>query len=359
MGFVLWCAVTLSWCPNIYFGLNAFWQLILMAGVFALGSSMTTIRPVLIALGIGFSLNGLLVLYQGLVWNPFAYLMTPGNPAIVATFINGNLLAECASLTMIGLAAYRMWWMLPGLVPSIVLPWTGGTPRAPLLALGAALVVYVWKWRPWLAVHLGTLGIGLVLLVIAGHGHADSAGQRLGMWQDTLYGLNFWGHGLGGFYKTFPEYANHLNTMVSRPENAHNDYLEAIYEVGIGAVLMVYLVCMAFQTAQLPERLMLVGQLTISSFGFPLHMPVGQFMAALILGAACSGRLPLRGAIAVGRIRVFAWLTRIRHATRSGYTLAQRGDIFSCLPPLLKSSRQLLHRRGLAGVEPDSHRGNT
>ena len=357
--FVLWCGITLLWTPNLAFGLNAYWQIILMAVVFALGSSTVTLRPVLIALGIGFGLNSALVLMQGLYWDPFKYLVTPGNPSIVGTYINGNLLAECAALTFIGCTAHRLWWTLPGLVPSIIQPWTNGTPRAPLLALGAALVVYVWRWRPLWAVHLGTLGIGIGLVVIGGQGHNDSLGQRLSMWQDTIHGLTFWGHGIGSFYLTFPEYADHFNTLVSRPENAHNDYLEYIYELGVGSVLLVYLVGIGLRTTRQAELYMLVGALVLSALGFPLHMPVGQFMAALILGAACSTWLPLRCTVALGRIRVLAWLARIQGSYRVGLSSTPSGDIFWRFSTVLARSCQLLRRRSLARIGTNSDQGNS
>jgi len=219
-----------------------------------------------------------------------------------------------------------------------------------MLALGAALVVYVWKWRPLLAVHIAILGIGIGLAVIGGKGHADSLGQRLGLWQDTIYGLTFWGHGIGSYYLTFPEYAEHINTLVSRPENAHNDYLEYIYELGIGTIPLAYLVGIAWRGNSGPERYMLVGQLAISAFGFPIHMPMGQFMAALILGSCCGGWIPLRGSIAMGRIRVFARIAAVKDSLRSYRTSWKDPEILPGISPVRTGGGELLRRYPLEGI---------
>lgn len=307
--FVVWAGVTLIWTPNVYFGLNAYLQILLMAGAFLLGSSLKTLRPVLIALGVGFSINSVLVLMQGLYWNPFHYLETPGNPSVVATFINGNLLAECAALTAIGLAAYRVWWLLPPLIPSILLPFTNGTPRAPLLAIAVAALVWLWPKRPIVALHIaGLCVIGGIALI---GGHNDSMGQRYNFWADTLRGITPFGHGIGSFYLTFPEFSAHSNTLISRPENAHNDWLEYIYELGLGVIPLVYVLGFALRSRRMPERLVLIGLITEAAVGFPLHMPAGQWVAAITVGCLCGDRYGVRCSFALGGIRVRPWLARL------------------------------------------------
>jgi len=357
MAFVLWSGITLIWTPNLVLGLNAYWQVILMVGVFALGSSIVTLRPVLIALGIGFGINGALVLMQGLWWNPFKYLQTPGNPEVVATFINGNLLAECAALTFIGCTAYRLWWCLPGLLPAIILPWTNGTPRAPLVAITVSGLFWLWRRRPLLAVHL--LGFATIIGASVIGGHGDSLGQRFNIWSDTLRGLTPFGHGLGSYYVSYPAYAERQNTLLSRPENAHNDYLEIIYELGIpGAILLAYLIGIAWRSSRQPERYMFIGVLVVSAFGFPLHMPMGQFMAALIAGRLCGDWLPLRASLSLGRIRVYAWFTRVVDAYGGSRSFEKGGEFFSGISSVFTRCRQLLHRHPLERVSSASDRSN-
>lgn len=335
--FLIYAGASLTWTPYLPFGLHAYWQLMLMAGCFALGSSMPGLKPVLIALGIGFALNGAFVMMQGLYWNPWSYLETPGNPNIIGSFINGNLLAECTALTIIGLAAYRVWWLLPLQIPAIILPWTNGTPRAPILALILAGLVWLWTRRPLLTLHLGVAGMLIGLMVIGGHN--NSVYQRYNFWIDTINGMtSWWGHGIGSFYVTFPEFSAHSNTLISRPENAHNDWLELIYELGIGVVPLIYLIGIALRSSKEPERLMLVGAIAISCVGFPLHMPAGQFMAALTVGCLCGGWMPLRGTVGLCRMRVQAWLAGIKNLAR--------GRSSSELGSTMVSSRPEIHAWG-------------
>ncbi len=350
--FLAYAGVSIAWAPFLPFALNAYWQMILMAGAFALGSSLTSLRSVLIALGVGFALNGMFVIIQGIWWNPWHYLETPGNPNIVATFINGNLLAECTAITLIGLAAYRVWWLVPLQLPAIILPWTNGTPRAPIVAIAVAWIAWLWPRRPIIATHIaGLLVIGGILVI---GGHNDSVYQRYNFWVDTIKGINtWWGHGIGSYYITFPEYSEHSNTLISRPENAHNDWLEYIYELGIGVVPLIYLLGIALRSNKEPERLMLIGAITISAVGFALHMPAGQFLAALTAGCLCGSWLPLRYSLLRGRIRVREGIAAFKGCAR-GYRPPYMGDPdLPCFPEVRASNSELLRRRSLAGISSD------
>ncbi len=355
--FLGYAGISIAWAPYLQFALNAYWQLILMAGAFAIGSSLTSLRSVLIALGLGFAVNGMFVIMQGIWWNPWHYLETPGNPNIVGSFINGNLLSECTAITLIGLAAYRVWWLALLQLPAIILPWTNGTPRGPIVAIAVALIAWLWTRRPIIATHIAGLLMICGILVIGGHN--DSVYQRYNFWIDTIKGINtWWGHGIGSYYITFPEYSEHSNTLISRPENAHNDWLEYIYELGIGVIPLIYLIGIALRSNKEPERLMLLGAITISVVGFPLHMPTGQFMAALTAGCLCGSWLPLRYSLVLGRIRIRERVAAIKGRARGGWSSGVGDELVPGVPAFRASNSELLRRRALAGFGPDGNSGD-
>ena len=116
--------------------------------------------------------------------------------------------------------------------------------------------------------------------------HASNA-ERLNIWQDTLDGLTFWGHGLGSYWDMFPHFASRIDVLVpiqTRPDHAHNDLLELIFETGaIGGLLALAIVATVFSSSS-PERYIVICVFVMAFVGFSLHLPATLGMAAFALG---------------------------------------------------------------------------
>ncbi len=111
------------------------WELALFAGLFCIGSSLTSLRPVYIGMAAGLSLSSVAAIAQVYGWTGVDQFSVPGG-----LFINPNFMAECAVMVAVALVAERMWWWLPAVLPAALL----STSRGALV--GGAIAAVVWLW---------------------------------------------------------------------------------------------------------------------------------------------------------------------------------------------------------------------
>lgn len=282
--FLGWAAVTLTWTSGGYEGADVLWKLCLFAALFVCGSRLSSLQPILIGAGLGFAVNSAIVLLQ---WAELVQM--PEVQCCAALFVNPNYLAEPAALALVGAAAYRLWWLVPGLIPAVL---AGG--RGPLIALAACGAAWMWSRSRIGALLIAALALTACLMIATGGGHNDSAAQRVALWTDTLLGMQPLGRGLGSFYVMFPSHAPHNQPIQMRPDHAHNDLLELAYETGPGVVAALAFLAFALAGPARPERLILLGFVVEGFFDWPLHFPVPLFLAALAAGRLCRDRVPLR-----------------------------------------------------------------
>lgn len=162
-----------------------------------------------------------------------------------------------------------------------------------------------WKRAREIALVLFLIAAAIVLTAIWDFGLWDklpfSLSIRLSYWADTLGNLNWLGHGIGSFLGSYPSFAS-IDTMVSRTDHAHNDFIEWVFELGlVGAVLLVALVVVAVRSDLGDRDLAVVVALGVEMlFAFPLHLPCTAFVGAVLLGHLCRngdrvwGRFPYR-----------------------------------------------------------------
>lgn len=303
LAFVLWAAVTLQWSPGPYEGLNALWKLIVLGALFRIGSALPTLRPVFLGVGVAFAINGAIVTAQWLSrWYGFPDIGIPQLASPAGLFMNKNFAAEPAALVLVGLVAYRVWWLAAAVLPCVALT----SARGALLALGAAGAAWVWSRSRLLAVvlALGVACAGLGLWQARTYNITDTGRQRFVIWTSTLADMTPFGRGLGAFYVRFPEIAPEWNSLVSRPSHAHNDLLELAYETGPGILLVLGLLAYCLAGPSQPARLVLVAFTAESLLSFPTWFAVSGSLAALIAGHLCRDRPSLRFHLALGRIRL-------------------------------------------------------
>jgi hypothetical protein len=299
-----WGATTLLWTSSLPDGLNALWQLFLIAGCFIIGTTQASLRPVYVGAGLGLAVNSAFVLLQW--WGLHPLPTTPGIVGMGALFINPNYLAGAAAIVLVALAGCRLWWPAALVLPCLLVPGA----RTAFAAVTVPALVWLWGRSRVAAV----LGMALVLVAFpASHWlvyHFGSDGERLLIWQDTAQNLTWLGHGLGSFYTSFAGHT-HIDLLSSRPAHAHSDALELAYETGWpGVILCLTLLVYILAAPRQVETYVLLALLTEAALDMPLHFPVPQFLGGLVAGGLCRDRIALRDVVGHGRVALcggLAW----------------------------------------------------
>lgn len=268
-----YAVLSLLWFPNGLWGLM---KLAAMASVFVYASSLNDIRPVLRGLALGLGVSAVVAVFQSLGIS----VVYSADIKPAGLFINSNALAEASALLALLLVSARMWVWLPVTAPGLIC-----SSRAVMLGLIVAVLAWVWDRSRKAAVALATISAVALGIIIAyfPFGNQNSVNQRLDLWRDTIDGLTWRGWGIGSFDFLYPMFASHVNTMVGRPQFAHNDSLQLLFELGIGALplLIMVLVLLGVKDDNRPAYACF---LVISLFGFPTYLPVTGFLAALMAG---------------------------------------------------------------------------
>jgi O-antigen ligase len=212
-------------------------------------------------------------------------------------FINRNFAVEAAAVIAAGCAFYRLWWLLPGLVPTLL-----AGARAPLLALGMVGAFFLWRRSKLMAAgcFIASLVVMYGVSVSAPNGMSSASSmERWAVWLDILPGLSILGHGLGSFNFEFPTLQVHTNALEVRFEHPHSDILQLAYELGIVGVALYG--CLVFRLLRVPATAAsaaLAVFLIEGAFSFPIYLPVTGFLAAL-----CAGYISQPGDLVRGRVR--------------------------------------------------------
>ncbi len=263
LAFIAWCAITLVWSPSRYDGVGELCQLFIALGVFLLGERVENPRTFYAGFAIGIFAAALFG-----VFGPDLDLL--GEAAAVALI--ACICAEAYGIAL--LMAYPLW--LSG-------------SRAAVVALLVVTTMALYKHSRRVGIAVGLCGCLIVLLLVMLGSYAANA-ERFSTWIDTLNGLSFQGNGLGSFYDTFAHWASRLDILQGRrPEHAHNDLLEIVFETGIiGGVFALGIAAAAVSSLSV-ERYVIICVFVCAFFGFSLHMPATLGMAAFAFGRISRG----------------------------------------------------------------------
>lgn len=296
--FLSYAALSLLWSPH---GLLELMQLLALASVFVWGFTIKDLRKVTIGLAVGLAVSSVIAILQ--YFKIDLGILTTDK--LTGLFINPNIYAEVSGMLLVLILIYKLWWFIPVTIPGLLV-----SSRAVVIALGITLAMFTWTKSKLLSVAIvlfswfiafklsirdtifSDLGIEAV--------NTKSLNIRIGMWQDMLSGFSIFGNGIGSFVYLFPEYNKHLDVTVSIAEYAHNDLLQLIFELGIGAIPLVLIVAYLLKVNN-EHRNALIFFLIIGFFGFPLHMPVTGFVVALV--AAQLVKLSLGNRLAINSSR--------------------------------------------------------
>lgn len=263
-------------------GLNSVIRLGLLGAAFVIAAEVDDMRRTYAALAAGISLSGVIALVEvlGLMTIPEA-----NHPA--ALFGNRNYLGEMAAVALVAAVGYRLWWAIPGLLLALALAMS----KAAFLGVGIASMVAIWRHSRVQAVcALAAFGIAgfVASQIIGGFDSTRSLGVRLDIWSTALSNLTVFGHGSGSFQSMYVLIYEYTSIPLGRPENAHNEFINLAFEVGVPGIMAAAIFAVAAWRGGLQtERCILAALGAIAVFGFPLHLPTSGFMAAAVAGHLC------------------------------------------------------------------------
>lgn len=290
--FLLWATLGLGWTMIWQQGVYDVWKLALLSGVFVLAQTRDT-SQLLRGMALGLGVSTVVAMFQLLGYHPLPSIYAP--PA--GLFFNPNVYGEIACLLTVWFLASGAWPWALACIPGVFL----SQSRTALFTLAA--LAALWTWRRWpLAGPLAIFATLLVLLPSVASKPGAGFPYRLTIWQNTIAGFTPLGRGPGSFIITSPAFATHTDSMTSREEDAHNDFLQIAYQYGIpGAAFLCAVVGFALWGPLGPDRYLLLAFLAIAAFNFPLEIPLEACLGALALGRLCP-----RGAM----VRAFRLLRR-------------------------------------------------
>lgn len=279
--FLAWAILGLLWTPVWQQGVLDVWKLAVLSTVFTLGlAGARDSRSLLLGLSLGMFVSTGVAVAQLWGWNGVYFATT--TPLVPAgLFVNPDMMGETAVLISVWLLASGLWWPLIGTLPAVYLSHS----RLALLALAVALLAWLWDRSRWLAVAI--MFLLPIVATVQQKTLVDSIGPRLAVWADTVDGLTWLGRGPGSFLIQYPAFATHTDTMDTRPEDAHNDFLQLAFQYGLGTFLLVPILLVGL-TAPSSERFVLIAWCCIAFFSFPLAIPAEAFIGSFVLGRTWS-----------------------------------------------------------------------
>lgn len=307
--FLSYVALSLLWSPH---GMLEFMQLLALASVFMWGSSLKDLRNVTIGLSIGLGFSSILAIFQFFGFNDIVYYGT-ARPA--GLFFNSNIFAEISGMMLLLILINKLWWFIPVTIPGLMV-----SSRAVILGLGISLVIMTWTKSKILSIgilisscltaYFITFPSSVITNPVT---NTASVFQRLYVWQDMLAGFTILGNGIGSFVYKFPEYNKHIDGSITLVEYAHNDLLQLIFELGIGAIPLLIMVALLLMVKN-DYKSAFIFFIVIGIFGFPLHMPITAFMLALVASQLAKSSLGYSDIVNYFRSILFSRMDAARFA---------------------------------------------
>lgn len=270
----------------------SFWKLAALALVFVYGSTLQDLKPIAMGMILGIAVSGILTWFQKFGLSPVDQVISPAG-----LFMNKNLLAEAGVVTTILAIAYRQWALTALTLSAALLPMSRGA----ILGLIAAGIAWVWSRNKTAGI---ILALGIITLAVGAFAFGyrlETVDHRMAIWADAAQNLKWFGNGWGSFYVQFPSTAEFTNVLFQRPEHAHNDFLELIYDLGLISVPFFLLFGYILIQAEELERLILLSILVMGAFGFPLYAPFTGFAFALVAGHVARRGASLPDLLVFGR----------------------------------------------------------
>lgn len=311
--FLCWASCSLLWTPGPGQGSFTLWSLVLF---FTIGWLPTcAMSDIYKGLGLGLSLNGLIVALQVAGYHPVTEAIPPAG-----LFYNKNAGAEMTALALIGVLTLNWKWRLacsPMLITLLAFP--GNTlSRTPLVALAVAGACWTWTRSKLYGCMVVLAAVLLLLAFVLTTSRAPSANMRVELWGDMIRHLDWLGHGVGSTDWSYPFM-----------EFAHNDFLQIAFEFGaVGAVLWVGFIVCCLAGPLRTESYIVIAFASMGVFAFPLFMPGSVFVAGLAAGHLLRHRRPVRGFLVLRELDDLRGSEYAEHGRREDSWIRARGFSF-------------------------------
>lgn len=312
---LLWGAASIIWSVSPNDTMGELWHWTVLAVLFLVASQHRSPSLVMVALVIGLCAGAPIVVAQMLGLEPVQNLATPSG-----LFLNRNVMGEVAACALVWTVAVaittnlRAWMLVP--VP-LLLSLSSGSRGALLACLCGGLYLF-WsgRGRQWLSPALLSLVLGIALVTWIRDPELGSVISRLDIWSMALSNIVPLGRGLETF-----------GTLAPRYEFVHNDYIQLAFELGVGALAALALLCHSLSSGRhaAAEGAALASLLGAALVSYPLHHPMGAAMVAVLAGLACG---------AADRARRAEHLLGVCGSTRSEYERASGPDLRESDPGL-------------------------
>lgn len=316
-----WVGIGLTWSEVPWDTLGSILHWSALFGLGLAASRLEDRSQVWIAAALGVSISLPFVLLQVAGYSPVWSLVRAGYLGNVGLFLTTNVIAEVSTVAFVLMLFQPRWLRLLAIAPGICAALSG---RSEVLLMLATVGLIYWPTtrRYFVAI---ALGAALLFVVLAHYSLiGPSMTIRLQVWSLIINNIDAWGAGLGTFA-----------TIFTGINFAHNELLQLIFELGIGATLAVGLVaCALFNESShnFPDKLALWALLASSTVWAPLQDPATALLVSLLVGGLLGDRYRASWVTAVKRGRnlrrsprpyVFA-SEEIREATPNHSFLATR-----------------------------------
>ncbi len=283
LAFLAYATASALWAPIWQQAVWDLWLTYILAFCFVLGA-MRNPRELWVGMALGLGVSDVIAAFQKAGYHP---LFASDSWYQGGNFVNPDMFGETAALVTMGLIASRVWWPLLLTLPPIYF-----TQSRTVYVAYAVVIAYAlwdrWRWHAVVPCLLALLSVGYFVT----SRYPDSIQERLAIWQDTVDGQTVFGRGAGSFFMLYPEFARRTDTMRTRPEDPHNEFLNLAFEYGVGAFPLLALLALGL-SATGRERYVLVAFLTIAFFSFPTRIPTEGLVGMVALGRLCRrGNIP-------------------------------------------------------------------
>lgn len=261
--FVGWALFSAFDAPSSLDAVYGLWLCCVWAGSFWLGSVSPDLTQLWRGLAFGLSISSVVAIAQAFGWSPvYVYTGTPG------LLFNPTAQSAAIAVVIIALASHRLWRYIPTLLPGL---WLAHS------RCGWTLLAIVTLAR----IHWATVPFALAINAIAFlWAPTESDLLRLHIWREVLAPLIITGYGPNSFNSLY----FHIADLTYHPEFVHNDYLQLVFEFGLGAAIPIGLLAWALTKTDSPNWSPLLAVAILGCFYFPLFIPVLAFLAFALAG---------------------------------------------------------------------------
>jgi hypothetical protein len=271
--FIAYAAASLAWTTSPLDGVDELWHWAVIGLAFMWGSRQVLLTPFWKGLAIGCGISSAVALSQ---WLSYDFITTLDWNKPAGLFYNNAVAGSAAAIAIVGCMSVGLfrWALLP--VPLLLISQSRG-------AWAAIAVVWIAKVYTSFEgleriVFTIVLAVAIGLAIVFFHGESDSL--RLTIWQQVIEHLTVFGRGIGAsqnVYLVTPHDFFHI-------EHAHNDYLNLLYEYGLGAFPLFILAALLLEHSDAYAWPAFVCCLFLSLYFWTLETPITSFTFAVVAG---------------------------------------------------------------------------